>query len=405
MLWILRVMLVLWPGLALAQGLTPVVTGSLGPAEPPPPDFPARQFIDSKGCVFLRTEDDRWQARVARDGAPICGYPPTLSVRGLGGKPKLRALDPDAGRSRAELLERALSQTVLTNLRPGELVSDSQPMEKLPDLGPEPMPTGPAQELQAAIAAAPALRQDMGGGLKPNLRLCELLGYDGKAGPTGMGRDPSQGYCNSLPEADLSRLSFARPIGSSTRDKHPDARPAEPASDTTAVVPALAEPAAAAKVAATPKPKTLPARPTGKVQAAAKPADTPARSAPAKPQVGPDKPQVAAAKPQGATAKPQVATAKTRGASADPAKTALPQVGMIPAGARYVQLGTFADTGNADRAAQRVAGLGYPVLRGKDRVNGRPVQFIMAGPFPDRESIVRGLDAIRRAGYRDAFPR
>ena len=387
MLWILRMMLVLLPGLALAQGAAPAVTASLGPAEPPPPDFPARQDIDSKGCVFLRTEDDRWQARVARDGAPICGYPPTLSARGLGGKPRLRALDPDAGRSRAELLERALSQTVLTNVRPGELASDPQPMEKLPDLGPEPAPTGPAQQLQAAIAAAPALRQGMGGGLKPNLRLCELLGYDGKAGSAGLGRDPSQGYCESLPAADLSRLSFARPIGSITRDRHPDAPPGDPASDGTAVAPVVAKPVAEAKVAATAtaRPKTPPARPTGKTrEAAAKPAANPERSTPAK--------------PQGAATKPQ-------GAAATAARPALPAVGMIPAGARYVQLGTFADAGNADRAAQRVAGLGYPVLRGKDRVNGRPVQFIMAGPFADRESIVRGLDAIRRAGYRDAFPR
>lgn len=385
MLWILRVMLVLLPGLALAQGAMPAATVSLGPAEPPPPDFPARQYIDSKGCVFLRTEDDGWQARVARDGAPICGYPPTLSVRGLDGKAKLRALDPDAGRSRAELLERALSQTVLTNVRPGELVSDSQPMEKLPDLGPEPAPTGPAQQLQAAIAAAPGLRQDMGGGLKPNLRLCELLGYDGKPGQAGMGRDPTQGYCGSLPEADLSRLSFARPIGSSTRDKHPDARPVDAASDSTAAAPVVAEPAPAAKIAATAKPKTLPARPTGRSPV------TPKRPALAGPQATTEK-------QQGAATKPQLATAK-------PAKPAVPAVGLIPAGARYVQLGTFADAGNADRAAQRVAGLGYPVLRGKDRVNGRPVQFIMAGPFPDRESIVRGLDAIRRAGFRDAFPR
>ncbi|WP_018000839.1 SPOR domain-containing protein [Paracoccus sp. N5] len=366
MLWMLRVMLVLAPGLALAQDLRP--------AETPPADFFARQYIDSKGCVFLRGDDGGWQARVSRDGTPICGYPPTLSARGLDGKPRLRALDPDAGRSRAELLSEALSQTVLTNLRPGELAGDPQPMEKLPDLGPEPSPSGPADALQAVVAAAPALRQEMGGGLKPNLRLCQLLGYDGQPGAAGLGSDPSQGYCGSLPPADLSRLSFARPIGSSAgdtpaaEDKTADAKPAAPGAK-----PAAEKAAAAERIA------TVPSNP--RTPRAAKPAAGPVAVAGKR----------AAANPQGPAAKP--------------GKAAAPVVGTIPAGARYVQLGTFADPGNADRAVQRVAGLGYPVLRGKDRVNGREVQFIMAGPFDDREGIVRALNAIRRAGYRDAFPR
>ncbi|HRM74569.1 MAG TPA: SPOR domain-containing protein, partial [Paracoccus sp. (in: a-proteobacteria)] len=64
---LLRILLVLLlPGLALAQDFRP--------AEPPPPDFSARQYIDSKGCVFLRDDDSGgWTARVSRDGAPICG--------------------------------------------------------------------------------------------------------------------------------------------------------------------------------------------------------------------------------------------------------------------------------------------------------------------------------------------
>ncbi|WP_199261784.1 SPOR domain-containing protein, partial [Paracoccus binzhouensis] len=201
--------------------------------------------------------------------------------------------------------------------------------------------------------AAPALRQGMAGALQPNRRLCELLGYDGAPGAARPGADATQGYCASTSEADLSRLSFARPLGS---------RPA-------AVAEARAEPSA--PVAPPPAPQTAPG--PGK---AAKPAAS----------------RVAVADRQG--------TRKAR-----PADRPADAVGLIPAGARYVQLGTFGNPDNAERAARRLAGLGYPVLRGRDRVNGRPVQFIMAGPFEDRESIVRALDAIRRAGYRDAFPR
>lgn len=78
---------------------------------------------------------------------------------------------------------------------------------------------------------------------------------------------------------------------------------------------------------------------------------------------------------------------------------------MIPAGARYVQVGTYADAANADRVAQAIAAMGYPVLRGKDKVGTRAVQYIMAGPFNDRQSIVKAMDSIRRAGFKDAYPR
>lgn len=203
MRWV--IFLVLGPGLALASDLRP--------AEDPPADLVARQYIDSSGCVFLRDEAGGWLPRLSRDGSPICGYPPTLSARGLDGKPRLRALDPNAGRSRAELLEQALSETVLTNLRSGELANDPTPMETLPDFGPEPTSTAPVDALKAALAAAPTVRNNMGEALQPNRRLCQLLGYDDKAGASALGSDPSQGYCSTLPESDLSRLSFVRPLG------------------------------------------------------------------------------------------------------------------------------------------------------------------------------------------------
>lgn len=306
------------------------LASDLRPAEPPPPDFPAQQYIDSKGCVFLR-DDAGWQPRLARDGSVICGYPPSLSARGADGKPRLAALDPDAGKSRAELIEQALTQKVVPNLQPGELTSDPRPLESLPDMGPEPASTEPMDALKAALQAAPAIRQGMSRDLKPNRRLCELLGYDGKPVPGGLGRDPSKGYCGALPENDLARLAFERPM-----------------------------PARAA----------TPAKPAPVAQAA------PQRSRAVQVQRAP---AVTSAKPPVAVAGP----------------------GMIPPGARFVQVGTYANAGNAERAAQRVARLGYPVRRGRDG----QAQFIVAGPFDTREGIVRALDGLRRGGFRDAYPR
>lgn len=324
------------PAAALAQDLSP--------AEMPPSDFTARQYIDSRGCVFLRDDSANWAPRLARDGSPICGYPPTLSVRGIEGRPRLSALDPDAGKTRSELVEQALSNAVLTNLRPGELVSDQRELETLPDMGPEPASSQPMDQLKAALRAAPAVREGMSRDIKPNRRLCELLGYDGKAvHDDKIGGDPTTGFCGSLPDSDLSRLSFARPVGSALPS------------------PSRVAPAVRAERKAAPAPRvaTVPA---------------PARKVAAQPVVAVRKPVP-------------------------------PNVPMIPPGARYVQIGTYSNTVNADRAVQRVAGMGYPVLRGRDRAKGAEVQFIMAGPFDSREKIVRALDGLRKAGFRDAYPR
>ncbi|SMO33139.1 SPOR domain-containing protein [Paracoccus laeviglucosivorans] len=305
------------------------------PAELPPGDFTARQYIDSKGCVFLR-DGAGWQPRLARDGAAICGYPPSLSLRGLDGKARLAALDPDAGKSRAQRLEEALTPAVVPNLQPGELTSDPRPLTTLPDMGPEPAPTAPLENLKAALRAAPAIRQGMSRDLKPNRRLCELLGHDAQPVPARLGRDPSHGYCGNLSESDLARLAFARPLEAATQG---------------------AKPAPVRKVATSvTKPKSV--------------------------------------------ATPRTAISKV----AVPAPAAPLKVErLVPPGARYVQVGSYANAGNADRAAQRVMRLGYPVSRGREG-KGK-VQFIMAGPFDTREGIVRALDGLRRGGFADAYPR
>lgn len=70
-----------------AAVLAVVVTGgavqaqtSQEPAEIPPAGYSGNQYIDSKGCVFLRAEfagKTSWVARLGRDRKPVCGYDPT----------------------------------------------------------------------------------------------------------------------------------------------------------------------------------------------------------------------------------------------------------------------------------------------------------------------------------------
>lgn len=74
-------------GLACATGLNAQSTdGFGGPAEAPPASFEGASFVDSKGCMFFRTEAAGkvvWVARVTRSGLQVCGFKPTEVARSV----------------------------------------------------------------------------------------------------------------------------------------------------------------------------------------------------------------------------------------------------------------------------------------------------------------------------------
>jgi hypothetical protein len=69
-------------GLAASLPLGGVAMAEEGraPAELPPSDYNGQQYVDSKGCLFLRAGDGGqvlWLPRVTRQGQSVCGYPPS----------------------------------------------------------------------------------------------------------------------------------------------------------------------------------------------------------------------------------------------------------------------------------------------------------------------------------------
>ena len=100
------------------------------------------------------------------------------------------------------------------------------------------------------------------------------------------------------------------------------------------------------------------------------------------------------------TRKAKVAASEGSGASraGAAAKALLPDdMRMIPPGARFVQVGSFREAGQAQAAAARLARMGVPVLRGKEG----GAELVMVGPLDGREAIVRMIEKLRRAGYHD----
>lgn len=102
------------------------------------------------------------------------------------------------------------------------------------------------------------------------------------------------------------------------------------------------------------------------------------------------------------------------GASAAPATSAFvstrsvaPEAAAQPVATadRYVQVGTFAQADNANRAAQVLIGLGLPARMGTVTRGGMQYQVVLAGPFETASGLAGALQMAQAGGFADAFTR
>ncbi len=316
-------------------------------AQVPPPDFRGTLFIDAAGCVRERAGPD-WLPRLLPDGGPDCGYPPTPLPEA---PPRTSDLPLPPGVPEAEA---RLLVTMAEGLRPGDFL----PPVPVPD---PPKLRHPALDsIQLAMSAEGMAARAVVADNRPNARLCALLGQQGGADAVP-GSDPSRGFCPG---------AAPQPIAAALR---PAARLVERGE------------AAADRID-----RPSPAGASGSMPPAAPPGLAP----PARPlRVRP----AAAADLRGGAA-------PVRPAGVAPArKAAALDAAMIPAGARYLQLGLQADPVAARSLFDRIAALGLPVAQG--RVAGGAGILVMAGPFEGREAIVRAHDRLRAAGFDGIVPR
>jgi cell division septation protein DedD len=72
--------LLLAAGMVLALVGPALARDPIRPAELPPADYAGLQYVDSKGCMFVRAGrvgEVVWIPRVSREGVPVCGNPPS----------------------------------------------------------------------------------------------------------------------------------------------------------------------------------------------------------------------------------------------------------------------------------------------------------------------------------------
>lgn len=294
------------------------------PVPPPPADYPGAQYIDSTGCVFLR-DGQAWSPRLDRQGAPICGFPPSQAAIA---SPSVPPPSPE------EVLAAAMAE----GLRSGDLLTDT-PRKPLAEVPPDPAQARLDATLADQLVLDTRLRSAMAGRAPDGL--CARLGYRPAENAAPGSVDVTQGLC-------------------------PDMTATSPA-------PRLVSGAAA--------PETVPA-PVGSLGTVRKPT-----------LVVPNLRPVPATRPSVVARRPATPPAKA------------PSIEMIPAGARYVQIGVYGNEANALSALRRLSGMGYRTAQRHEKHDGAAKKAILAGPFPDRQGLVSALTRLRTNGYPGAVAR
>lgn len=324
--------------------------GLEGPAEIPPQSYTARQYVDSRGCVYIRAGIDgnvTWVPRVARNRKLVCGFKPSLATTTVE-------------------IERRAPVTPRPAPAPAPTVVVAPPPAPAPKVTAAPVVTvAPKAQIAPRKVVTPAPKV-----VKRTVAMAPKV-VVAPATPK-----VPKGY-NEVWEDD--RLN-------------PDRGPRTAAGD-----------AQMRLIWTDTVPRRLIDTKTGKDLTKATPQlYYPYTSLSAQ----------NAALARGAKIVPRrVAEARMATVASNPSK-ALRKSSVIRASLpksavrhRYVQIGTYAVPGNAVRAKSRVQGMGFPVRMANYSRHGRALQVVLAGPFASQADLRRALAAARAGGYSDAFTR
>lgn len=78
--WMILVLATVSPGTLYAMSISEAGP----PAEFPPRGFEGTEFVDSRGCYYIRTggmDAPNWVPRVTRKGEVVCGLEPTFPAK------------------------------------------------------------------------------------------------------------------------------------------------------------------------------------------------------------------------------------------------------------------------------------------------------------------------------------
>lgn len=441
-------------GVATGSGFAVAQIKEQQPAEFPASSYKGKQYVDSKGCVFIRAGIDgnvSWVPRVTRDRKTVCGFKPTNAVRAA-------APVPETAPAQITL---APAPVAKPKPAPKRVAKAAKPARKAPVVvrqtaqrrvaAPKPRKVAVAP---AVITPAPKVRrttvaQASGGCPGASAISAQYLRGEGvRCGPQTQPIVGNHFTPRTVPVAVASQPRAA------VKQTHSTA-------GTTTQVPAVT-----AKTRIVPKhvaqnrvntrnvtvprgyktvwdddrlnpkraeqnlegragmllvwtqtvPRRLINQSTGRDVTASVPLIYPYTSVA---QQQRDLGEVTIVQRDGQTVKRVVRHAKGKALKRKPVystrstpKTATPKaakrkaaVSPALAGKRYVQVGTFNNPANAQRAARNIARMGMAARIGKHRKGGKTFMTVQAGPFNGSGALKSAMGRLRGAGYADAFAR
>lgn len=350
------------------------------PRNPPPIDFQGREFVDSRGCVYIRAGFNgivNWVPRVTRGRQVMCGRQPT---RVAGAGPVVITPDTGAGAD-GPVLGRVVVRPPLAEQRHLRVFHSDDPSwwEGQDDSGPAMWVREGPQEVHPGDLVRAQQAADAG---RP-LAAGRYVLSDGAAPPAGQravnSDDPPAGEQARRqgrivivvgPEGAVSGVTAARHAGQVLR----------PVDDI--IVPpgwrSLRDP---------PRPNPLSGAGTAAGQAAMDRVWT--REVPQRlvVQTVPLHRAVAVTR-QAAEARPMQVTASTRDAAA---------------AGRYIQVASFTVAANAERTRAGFEAAGLPVELRRMRRGEQLFRVVVLGPFDAPDRLQAALRAARGAGFPDAF--
>lgn len=393
-----------------------------GPSNLPPTSFKGQQFVDSRGCLYLRAGFGgavNWVARLDRNHKPICGMPPT---GGMAAQAAVAAdMAPDATAA-AQAPQTATVAEVPTAPSKGFNLAGLfgiGPNAAAPS--PAPAATGVANTAAVATPTAPATQAagvtTMMADVQcypdaPKLERVKIAGGTALVCTSGTGstsgwRPPNFGGTGQAQVAGVAMASPATLV--------PPVAVLAPVLQMSMAAAAALQPIAQ-PISQPPTRLPLPKPPKGWTYAWKDDRLNPLRGlGTAAGQAQQDLiwqrtvplVLVSAPVPRRGLAhlfamKTAVSTmsapANFRADEAQPAAVA-------PSGGLRVQVGTFGDPANAQSVVTRLAALGLPVGSAPVTRNGQALQIIYAGPFASAPEAASGLASIRHAGFTDAILR
>lgn len=398
-------------GAALAQSAADVG----GPRELPPAGFSGQQYVDSRGCVFLRAGlggTVNWVPRVDRNRKAMCGYPPTFGggtrpaavavaepvVPAPAPKPvpaakpapvRVTAAEPPP-ESYTPAPVRGVTAPVVA--RPTVRVATAPVAPVVPSVTAEPSFSGNRIGCTRSAPVPARLKLTNGGTVVVCTRGDGTLeGLRAPVYPAG-----SRVGASLTPPAGGDRLPVTVggtvPLGqaSAVGNGRPGARVADPG----VAVPQGYK-------LAWEDDRLNPLRGVGTAEGQAAQDQVWTRTVPARLTTDPPQGFFAFLQPQ-----PRQRVVMSTKAAEAPAQVTVSTKSQPATGGRvFVQVGSFGVAANAQGAAARLQAMGLPVARSDGRIGGKAVQVVLAGPFGSVAEAQAALGAARGAGFGDAFIR